>query len=711
MRKIFFKINSFILAIFLIFNLFVYNLNFVNVNASENSKKYEDDTDLNSLDMSLMRDILKLNHKDPTIMDEVIRSLSNLEKIYIKAGNKLLKPFKRFYSKYIRGDRGFVVSRTFDDSWKFYVGEYEQIKEYKKLVKEYNIRKSVDEKTLNYLINNKIISDNDEFNRLFKKWSNKILDYIVKDESKDLSKYQSFKIKDLQFWYLKEDIQYLYLPDVVETSKKVKNLKQIDIGYIENPESGINAIFTNRIMIKADQYDMYWENINKLYESFKEPWSINSCFQIPEDFYLNFDKKFNNLSYGSYIPGEKFMMFGSSDLNNPNENFGLNDIVMKHYYDGSEFPNLIVKYHKFLVRLPDNKFKIAYIVDFDGNREINTGDYDLNGKSRFSEYFPKILDLKKDDIYHYFKYCHFYDYDLNNKSLIETNINDVIKPYKSEDLDNKELLKKVNNIDDYLHYLANNLNYDKYFNDINKRLDNYDGLFLKFDKKLNFIIDKLNKFKLFDYKKLNQIVHDNLEEFNKRYIQGISKDLKYITNLVRENKIEIIKNNDEIVNVYNKLNRIESAYADNSKLLFGMKNDIEYIKANLKSSDQIKADDDFISKFKNKEFNRVDNTLNFLDKFFNFFKDFFVVTEEFNFKKIDTSKLGKKIPFSIFHDFISIFKKLAAPPKVPKFDFPIYTEKFVIDFDKFEELAVIVRSFVILNFIILVLSLFFKKVG
>ena len=690
---------------------FIYGCNFAY--ASEDYK-YEDDTDLNSLDLSFNRDVLKLYKKDKSIkyLDETIQVLNNLEKPYYKLGQKIIKPFKKFYSKYIKGDKGYAVSKTFEPSWKFYIGEYENLKEYKKLVKEYNVRKSVDEKTLSDLIDKKIISNNEKFNEMFKQWSNIILNYYSHDDSlKDLSKYDKFTINDISFWYIKEDIEYVSLPKAINIAEFMQGFNGCEIGGGEDAPNSCGTIFSNRIMFKSDEFSFNWDDKKSLYESFKDKWHLNFAYQIDYNAYLNFDDYIKKIKRSSFIPGNKLMMFGSSDLNNPNENFGFHNILMDHFYDGTEWPSLIVKYHKFLVRLPNNKFKISYIVDFDGNRRIDSGAYYLNGQSRFTEYFPKIVKLKSDELYNYFINYNFYDYDISKDKGDNININDLFIPYNSDNIDNKTLLNKLNNIDDFLYFLLNNLNYTKHFNNINKRLDNYDGLFLKFDKKLDTIIDKLNNHKLFDYAKLNKIVKDNLEEFNKKYIEGLSKDLKYITNLVRENKVEILKNNEKIVDVYNKMIEIDNNIELMSNKFNKFDQDLEYIKSNLKSTGQSNQDNNFQAQFHDPNKNRVADSLNFFDKFINFFTNFFNVTEKFNFKKLDTSKLYKKIPFSLFYDIKYILTKLVAPPKVPKFEIPIYTEKFVIDFDKFESLAVIVRTFIILNVVIFLCMAIYKKVG
>lgn len=694
MHKIFCKLNSLLLAIFLIFS----NLNIVFASSTGNIvSSYVINKNLTSLDLSFIADTLRANLKE--IPSYLKNQMANFQE-YEENNIDLIKSGKYSTDLLFNGGSsgGGGATRI------FYNNEYSQINEFKELVKDYNVRKSVDEDNLNKFISKKLIKDNNEFYKIYKKWNEKILNYFVINDEKDLSKYPKFTIKDIDFWYIKEDIEYLNFKESFKRTKLAWD-NSLEIGNIEDPESGRRTMYSDRIMINSYEYRTNWEDENKFYESFKDKWNVESCWQPCKEAYLNF---YEYVNQHSYIPGKKFMMFGSSDLNNPNENFSRNNVKMDMFY-GTEWANLIVKYQKFLIKLPNGKFKISYIVDLDGNREYDVGDLDLSGRSRFTEYFPKIVSLKSDELYDYFTRYSFYDYDIDNGQSINININDIFIPYNANNLYNKDFINKLNNIDDLLYSLLTNLNYDKHFRRLNKRLDNYDALMLKFDDKLNFIIDKLNNFKLFDYEKLNNIIKDNLEEFNKKYIESLSKDLEYITNLVKENKIEILKNSDEIVKVYEKVTEIDSNIDNLDKNYKKISEDLEYIKRNLKSGNQHEIDNDFKSQFHDPEKNRVAESLNFFDKFINFFKDFFVVTEEFNFNKIDTSKISKKIPFSIFYDITSILKKLIVAPKVPKFDIPIYTETITVDFEKFESLAVIVRSFILLYVVILLVQKIYKR--
>ena len=88
------------------------------------------------------------------------------------------------------------------------------------------------------------------------------------------------------------------------------------------------------------------------------------------------------------------------------------------------------------------------------------------------------MSLQQDLLYRYFRYSNQYDFDLGDQTSINININDLIIPYNSNNLYDKKILKKLDNIEDYLLYLMTNLNYDKNFRRINKRLDNFNGLVL-----------------------------------------------------------------------------------------------------------------------------------------------------------------------------------------------------------------------------------------
>lgn len=701
MRKFYYKIISCILIVTIIFS------NFAIVNASSTQNivsSYVMNKNLTSLDLSFISDILRLNLKDiPNFLKDQVENLQNYERENIdlvKSGNYNSSLLLGGYS----GGGG--ATRT------FYSNEIDRIKEFKELVKDYNLRKSVDSNNLDKLISSNMIMDNSKFNELFQKWNNKILEYYSYDKDKDLSNYDSYEINDIKIWYMKEDIEYVNFNNVIDTSNYIYNHGPImDIGGALRPL--YEYVVTDRIIFNADFFWGYDDDktidvIQKRLDSGEV--YVEKAYQMPKEardlIYFN-----ENADDNTLYPDE-FLMFGSSEMNNPNENIALYGINYKNhtYGDGKVgYTYQKIKYQKFLVRLPNNKFKIAYIVDFDANRDGN--DTDEAEKSRFTEYFPKIVSLQQDLLYRYFRYSNQYDFDLGDQTSINININDLIIPYNSNNLYDKKILKKLDNIEDYLLYLMTNLNYDKNFRRINKRLDNFNGLVLQLNDKIDFLINKVNNLNLFDYEKLNEIIKENLEEFNQKYIERLSEDLTYITNLVKENKIEILRNNDDIVNVYNKLNEVETNinnFKDDTKQI---KEDLEYLKTVIKSSDQISTDNSFKDKFNEAGSDRINESINFIDKFLKFINNFFTVTEKIEIQKLDTFDLSKKFPFSIFTDIKNIFNSLVRPPKVPVFEFPLFTEKIVLDFNNFKELAAIIRTFTLLTFIIAIALKMNNKAG
>lgn len=690
MRKIFFKLNSLILAIFLISSNFVYATSSGNIVSS-----YVVNKNLTSLDLSFVSDVLRLNLKKiPDFLKSEILNLQNYEKNNIdlvKNGN--------YNSNLLIGGSsgGGGVTRM------FYNNEFQEINEFKDLVKNYNVRKSLNSNNLTKFIDKGLIYDNEKFNKIFSKWNNKILNYYNINDNLNLNNFKSFKLKDLKLWYLKTDAEEWYFHQNEEKYKLAKKYN-FAVG-LEFPKDYFDMAFTNRMCFRlgiVDPLDFdQWYFPTKL----NEDWEVRGAWQLPKNY--RFTDEYMDKNHR--IQSDPFLMYGTNRMNDPDLYLSLNIVTMGHSSKEKHCAYQVIKYHKFLVKLPNGKFKISYIVDFAGNMndDLNYPD----GVSNFDKDFPVLLNLKADELYNYFTRYDHYDFDLTDNENKDININDIFIPYNANNVDNKQILDKLNNIDDFLYYLLSNLDYNKQFNNLNKRLDNYDGLFLNFDNKLNYIIDKLNNHKLFDYNKLNEIIKNNLEEFNKKYIEGLSEDLKYITNLVKENKIEILKNNDKIVEIYDKVNEIDNNIDSINTRFNKYDEDLEYIKKNLKSDGQNEKDNNFKNQFNDPEKNRVADSLNFFDKFIGFFKDFFTVTEEFDFKKIDTSKIYKKIPFSIFYDLKSIIKKLTVPPKVPKFDIPIYTETIVVDFEKFESLAVIVRSFILLYVVIFLVMKIYSKVG
>lgn len=693
MRKFFIKCFSYILIITIIFS------NFVIVNASTTGNivsSYVVNKNLTSLDLSFVSDILRLNLKDiPKFLKEEIQNLQ----IYEKNNIDLVKSGNYNSSLLLGGGSsgGGGSTRT------FFNNEYQEINEFKDLVKNYNVRKSLNSDNLNKFINKGLIYNNEKFNKIFTKWNNKILNYYSVNDNLNLNNYKSYSLKDLTLWYLKSDVEEWYF---YRNEERYKLAEKYDFTVgVEFPKSYHHMAFTDRMcfslgIVSPQHYDN-WFFVEKL----NEDWEVRGAWQMPKNFSYTDEYMKNN----HWISSDPFMMYGSNRMNDPNLYLSMNIVTMGHSSKEKYCSYQVIKYHKFLVKLPNGKFKISYIVDFAGNMndDLNYPD----GVSNFDKDFPVLLDLKADELYNYFTRYDHYDFDLIDNGNKDININDIFIPYNVNNVDNKQLLDKLNNIDDFLYFLLSNLNYNKQFNNLNKRLDNYDALLLYFDDKLNYIIDKLNNQKLFDYNKLNDIIKNNLDEFNKKYIEGLSDDLKYITNLVKENKIEILKNNDKIVDIYDKVNEIDNNINLMSTKFNKFSDDLEYIKANLKSDGQIEKDNNFNNQFHDPEKNRVSESLNFFDKFIEFFKGFFTVTEKIDIQKLDTADLAKKFPFSLFSDIKGIFQSLVRPPKVPVFEFPLFTEKIVLDFNNFKELAAIVRTFTLLIFIVAIALKMNNKAG
>lgn len=705
MRKIIFKLNSFLLAIFLIFS------NLSNVFASSSGNivdSYTVNKNLTSLDLSFINDVLRYVKSDKFkkvgALNDLINISQNFEKLNKTKVFNGSYNFLKILDDYDES-KGFTSgggsSGGSGQTRNFYTHEYGSISEFKKLVRDFNIRKSVDEKTLNRLIDKNTILNNEEFNKLFKKWSNKILNYYCINENKDISNNKHYKLYDLDVWYLKEEFEQMDLEKAFKTNQILdKNGYAVMDNFRFNPI--IYYFVTPRIVFESDIMGMNHNNLEGLLKDTERNFRVMWSFQTDKNFELTdkFLKKEKN-----YLSGCNFLMFGSL-LNDKDIDLSFRDVNMEP--SPNDTYSKLIKYHKFLVKLPDGKFKVAYIVDFDCNRHYD--GINRTGYSNFNKYMDYMFENNKDMLHEYFTNSYFYDYDLVNQNQSDLNINDLMTPYNSANINNKDVLSKLNNINDFLYFLMTNLNYNKHFDKLNKRLDKFEGLLLGLEG-LRFYLDNIQNHQFFDYEKLNEIIKNNLEEFNNKYIEQLSSDLKYITNLVKENKIEILKNNDKIVDVYNKVIEIDKNIDSINTRFNKFADDLDYIKSNLKSSGQNETDNSFKNQFNEPGKNRISDSLNFFDKFIKFFKEFFVVTETFDFKKIDTSKIYKKIPFSIFYDITSIIKKLIVPPKVPKFDILIYTETIVVDFEKFESLAVIVRSFILLYVVIFLVMKIYSKVG
>lgn len=693
MRKFFYKCFSCILIFTIVFS----NVKTVFSSSSGNVvSSYVINKNLTSLDLSFISDILRLNLKEiPSFLKDEILNFQKYEKNnleIVKSGNYNINLLLGGGSS---GGSG--VTRT------FYNNEYQEINEFKDLVKNYNVRKSLNSDNLNKFINKGLIYDNQKFNKIFTKWNNKILNYYSTNGNYNLNNFKSFKLKDLTLWYLKADSEEWYFSQNMDKYKLAKK-HDFQVG-LEFSHTYHDMCFTDRMCFRLGIVYPGMKDDWYFVEKLNEDWEVRGAWQMPKNY--NYSDEY--MQENSWINSDPFLMYGSNRMNDPNLYLDMNIVTMGHSNKEKLCVYQVIKYHKFLVKLPNGKFKISYIVDFAGN--MNDDSHYPDGVSNFDKDFPVLLDLKADELYNYFTRYDHYDYDLNDTVNKEININDIFIPYNANYVDNKQILNKLNNIDDFLYYLLSNLDYNKQFNNLNKRLDNYDGLFLNFDNKLNYIIDKLNNQKLFDYNKLNEIIKNNLEEFNKKYIEGLSDDLKYITNLVKENKIEILKNNDKIVEIYDKVNEIDKNI-DSINTRFNKYNeDLEYIKKNLKSDGQNEKDNNFKNQFNDPEKNRVADSLNFFDKFIGFFKGFFTVTEKIDIKKLDTVDLGKKFPFSIFSDIKGILKNLVRPPKVPVFEFPLFSEKIVLDFNNFKDLAAVVRTFTLLTFIVAIALKMNSKAG
>jgi hypothetical protein len=712
MLKYFRKSIEKIFIFFFVFSIFFNNLTYVYAKENKGINK-----NLTSLDLSFIYDYLKLCKIGiPNYIKDQILNLQLFEKNnqeLVKSGNYncnlLFNPGG--------GSSGGGATRE------FYLNNYENIDDFKNLVKEYIVRKSVNENTLNKLIANKVLMDNEKYYEKFKKWGNKILENYVLDDNKNLANYKKFTIKDIDIYYLKQDIEYIDFEEVY--TNMIPIFKKDKTVWFENDENerGRDCIFTPRIVFSADEIrgryfgerqNRDWEKIfgNDLYS----PWTITWAMQNRKDF--QYDEKYlSNWKISFYRGRNRFLMFGSNELGDPDRLLRYYDLKSDRPNNGTILLGIHVFYHKFLIKLPDGKFKIAYIADFDGNSEWSHAESSSIGdwtRTHFQEYFPMLVNKKSDMLYDYFVNCKFYDYDYKDGQLNnDVDINKIMRPYNINHLNNKDLINKLNNIEDLLNYLRNNLDYDKYFDAINDKLDNYDALLLNLDDKMNFIIDQLKNQKFFDYSKLNDLIKQNLEDFNKRYIENIKLDLNEIKNLIKENKIEIVKNQNQIASIYDTVlkadrinNQVLSEFGD-------IKSDLAYIKSNLKSSGQVTSDDDFKKSFFDKTDgkNRLEDSINFFDKFIKFFTDFFVITEKFEIKKLDTTNLSKKIPFSLLGDLKSIFQSLVEPPKVPVFVFPLFTERIILDFNNFKELAAIIRSFTLVSFVVAVMLKLFNKMG
>lgn len=395
---------------------------------------------------------------------------------------------------------------------------------------------------------------------------------------------------------------------------------------------------------------------------------------------------------------------------------------MYHY----QIPNIFIHIYQYKdcfisksLEVPFYSYYNHYLFDssyidrvFNSKAGYITGIFDDKGSQNFDISritkcipFSNLVNVNEKKDFNYILNYPIYDYFSKynqTDEMIENNLTMTIRSI------NKDFIKDFN---DYLHGSINT--------DIDRGYYVLDKDIIKFNKVDNKKDDKDSDCCIcnIDYSLIDKIVKDNLKSYYENNIKTIvnniddlKSDINYVKNNI--NKIDDIDNSINKIN--SKLDNLERF--DNSNLL-GVKEFNEFkiqyasdIKEINKKLDNNKIKD-LTDEDKNNMLSNAKDSLDFFARLKKFFTNFFTITEKFDFKKIESEKLSKKIPFSIFTDLKNVIGRLLATPKVPVITFPIFKTTFTLDFNKFEKLAVIVRSFILLDFLIFLILFIIKKEG
>lgn len=689
MRKILFKLNCLILSILLIF---------INVNS----------TVVYANDGKSFQEILKDNLG--------ITSYENQKKMMKDTFKSVLESIGISYSKQEQFNEDFentleVLKANIDDWYNFCY--------------DFTIRKLFHGKeNIDKLIHNKVIKDNKVFGELYNRFSNIIFNnlnkkyyYLKKNKEEIVNKnYEYINKYNGDGLILGKFIAAPYKFNIVDVDSivfsnneliKVANYSSPNI--IKNTKYGFDVQFSfsflrhnkNKI-IKIDGMDFHIDSDYYL-EAGKNflkdgPYSVNFC---NFDFYrgINWealDKRVNTNQICSDV----------NDFDIASVGYYLDDFIFNlfkcEYYNTKKN-----KVCTFFIGDTSNDFnKLKKEISLHGLLTYSNKtllDFDLRS---YYENVKNVQPLKIEYVMRPYN-INYYNKTINsnfNKDELLTNIKDLI----NEHLSNYNLEKDFK---DGLNSLKSNYNYNSAIISNNQvTLSNQlTDLQNNFNSEYNYLNDLLNDFIDNKYRKQQQELSEKLDK--------LSLNVDNNKEILKENNNVLLSYGSEIKTIDENLKTLE-LNSDNNYKSLNKKVDEIYTKLNnIGNVDNSNVDLSEIKRLNDriKEINeqdprdRIGESISFFDKFINFFKDFFVVTEKFNFNKIETDGIAKKIPFSIFYDISSIIKKLTVVPKVPKFDIPIYTEKITVDFDKFESLAVIVRSFILLYIVILLFNKVYKR--
>lgn len=508
---------------------------------------------------------------------------------------------------------------------------------------------------------------------------------------------------------IKDNLIFDYNDNIV-LSKKITNKNGVYFLDLYKKGSSVYPFATTQEGIDNINYNSVKYNYDKYH--IKVNFKNNNNFirlYINDDrnvFYLDENQSFK------FIKNKPMSFFEESGYMNDDFNMNIPNLYVHIYSYKNCFveKSLEVPFYSTYNYFFDDKKSIDNI--FNKKASYITQIFDENGTTNFDLSrikkcipFSKFINRNEKKDYNYIFNYSFYDYfnKSNNDGDYLFNKLKTMKRSLNDDV-----------VKDFNEYLHGNLN-----NDIDRGYYILDKDIIKY-KKVDKKIDNDNKeccICNIDYSLIDKIVKKNLSKYYENNIitiannvENLKADINYLKNNI--NKI------DDIDNTVNKINtKIDNLKSFDKSNLVGSdefkafknqyNNDIKLINEKLDNNKLNNLSDDDKKHF----INNLKDSFDFFGKLKKFFENFFTITEKFDFKKIDSSKLYQKIPFSIFYDLKNIFSKLVSPPLVPKFDVPIYTETIVIDFNKFENLAVIVRSFIMLYVIIFLVMMLYKKVG
>lgn len=576
------------------------------------------------------------------------------------------------------------------------------------------------------LINNKIIRNNEKFGEMYNRFSNIIFNTLNKKYYYLSENNKNIVNKDFEYSCLSANYSY---SDEYKEFWRFNNNFKFNIVDVETFKISSDEILNDKSIFRKTKFNNELEIItknvkkedNKLIECDFSFWVNQRCYYpISNNMrdYMGIGT-FNFNSYPFY--NEKFnkdtFIGNKKDLLLSNYSFNYND-------SGFLIDMLIY-----------NLFKCEYYhKESDTVRTFYIGDI-TNDFGKVKNYLLNIGYLRDGNIYGINFNLDTYYKKVQNITPLKPEY--VMRPYNNNyyttqinhNFDTSDLQK---NIVDYINEHLKNYDYSKDFeNGMNSLKSNYNynsaiisdnqvklsnqltDLQNNFNEQYNYLNDLLNDFIDNKYRKQQQELSDKLDKLiqnvdnNKSILQennqvlksydselkGLSENLQVLS-LNSDNNYKSL--NKKVDDIYNKLNNLGDVSNPKSDI------DLSEIK---RLNDRIKEINETDPK------DRIGDSISMLDRFIDFVKNFFTVNEKIEIQKLDTFELSKKFPFSIFTDIKNIFQSLVKPPKVPIFEFPLFTEKIVLDFNNFQELAAIIRTFTLLTFIVAIALKMNNKAG